>query len=109
MSIINLTPHTVSIYSGGALVAVVEPSGQVARAASTRELVATRDGIEFYRTAYGQPSPLPEAEPDDVFVVSSLYLAALRAAGLDDARVHVPGEAVRDEAGRVVGCVGLSR
>ena len=109
MNIINLTPHTLNIHSAGALVAVVEPAGQVARCASTRTLTGVREGIEFFETVFGAPSPLPDAEPDDIFVVSSLYLAGLRAAGLDDPRVHVPGEAVRDADGKVVGCQGLSR
>ena len=110
MNIINLTPHALNIFtSDKSPVATVAPSGQVARAASTRTLTGVRNGIEFFETVFGAPSPLPDAEPDDIFVVSSLYLAGLRAAGLDDPRVHVPGEAVRDESGRVVGCVGPSR
>ena len=110
MKIINLTPHVLNIFSSDkSRVATVAPSGEVARCASTRALTSVRDGIEFFETAFGAPSPLPEPEFDTIFVVSSLFLAGLRAAGLDRDDVYVPGEAVRDADGKVVGCQGLSR
>lgn len=110
MKIINLTPHALSIYdSAGDLVETVPPSGMVARAEVSRRLVEKRGHVELYESVFFGAKPLGVPEPDSVFVVSSLYLSALRADGLDASGVYVPGEAVRDEAGRVIGCVGLSR
>mgnify|MGYP000998195436 CR=1 FL=1 len=110
MKIINLTPHTLNIYdSANDLVETVPPSGMVARANVTRTLVEKRGHIEMYASVFFGAKALGAPEPDGVYVVSALYLSALRAAGLDDTGVYVPGEAVRDEAGRVIGCVGLSR
>ena len=110
MKIINLTPHALNIYdSAGDLVESVPPSGMVARADVRRTLTEKRGPVELYESVYFGAKALGAPEPDSVYVVSALYLSALRAEGLDDTGVYVPGEAVRDEAGRVIGCVGLSR
>ena len=110
MKIINLTPHALNIYdSAGDCVETVPPSGMVARADVRRTLSEKRGHIELYQSVYSGARELGTPEPDSVYVVSALYLSALRADGLDDTGVYVPGEALRDEAGRVIGCVGQSR
>ena len=110
MKIINLTPHALNIYdSAKELVETVEPSGMVARAETARHLVEKVGHIELYETVFTGARELGEPEPGSVFVVSSIYLQALRARGLSSNGVYVPGEAIRDDAGRVVGCIGLSR
>lgn len=107
--IINLTPHALNIYdSAGDLVQTVEPSGVVARASVTRYPESKEGAIEIYRTHYGEPSTIGAPELGSIYVVSSIYLQSLRAYGRDDAGIVVPGEAVRDDAGRQIGCIGLS-
>jgi hypothetical protein len=110
LKIVNLTPHALNIYdSAGDLVEIVEPSGVVARASTYRSLEGKRGAIELYCTSYANPAVVGTPEPGEAYVVSSIYLQCLRAHGGDDTGIYVPGEAVRDEAGRVIGCVGLSR
>ena len=42
MTIINLTPHAITFLDGNnSVLKVVEPSGTIARAAQTRELLST--------------------------------------------------------------------
>jgi hypothetical protein len=110
LKIVNLTPHALNIYdSAGDLVETVEPSGLVARASVSRHLESKAGHIELYESFFSGAAELGEPESNSVYVVSSLYLQALRAEGKSTAGVYVPGEAVRNEAGQVVGCVGLSR
>lgn len=106
-SIVNLTPHTVTIVGeDGATVATIAPSGLVARVATKSEMVGkTESGIPLFATRYGQVTGLPEPEPDTIYVVSGMLLNAVP----HRTDVWQPGELLRDESGRVVGCVGLSR
>ena len=117
MKIINMTPHELNIRrEDRTFVNVPAPSkaaveadpNLIARCATQRTLIGEQDGIGIYETRFGAPSPLPSEEADTIYVVSAIYLAGLRAADQDRGDVFVPGEAIRDDAGRVVGCVGLS-
>jgi hypothetical protein len=109
MKIVNMTPHVLSIRQADGSFRNVEASGDIARREVTRIVTEIRDGTEMFESVFGALSPLPDSQEDTVFVVSSLYLAGLRAHGQDRADVYVPGEAARNEAGQVVGCHGLSR
>ena len=110
MKIVNLTPHELNIYDSALeLVETVPPSGMVARAEVSRRLAQKVGHLELYESFYFGAKVLGAPAPGTIYVVSSLYLAALRADGLDDTGVYVPGEAVRNGAGRQIGCVGLSR
>lgn len=105
MKIVNLTPHKLNIYDENKrLVAEIEPSGQVARIATSRECVGQADGIPLFAVSYGEPEGLPKPQPDTIYVVSGMFRAAH-----DRADLYQPGELLRDENGRPVGCVGLSR
>lgn len=108
--LINLTPHAVDIQSTDepALIVSVPPSGTVARCAEEREsvqgLALGLHHIPATRATYGAVTGLPAPTPGVAYVVSALVLA--QCAGRDD--VFAPGPAVRNAAGQVVGCLGLS-
>jgi hypothetical protein len=118
--VINLTPHSVVVHGctteGEPVVPCsVEPSGTVARLTVKREqigLVCLDIGADggiaapLYRAVFGEPENLPAPRDNTCFIVSAVMLAALK--GTRDDLV-CPGEAVRDEAGRIIGCVGLSQ
>ena len=113
MKFINATPHTVNIFNTeGQQVAVIPPSyekGQEARLEVTRQIVGIEDGgIEIYAAKFGEPSPLPAQEDGVGYIVSALYANGLRAHGDKRTDIFVPGEARRNDAKQVVGCVGLS-
>ena len=104
MNFINLTPHALNIVQADGSVYTLPPSGQVARVATTRTVVNEIDGVEIYETQFGEVEGLPERNGQDLLIVSALV--AQRANRPD---VYSPGELVRNDAGQVVGCRGLTR
>lgn len=107
LSVVNKTPHVVTIYSGDGLdkVATIEPLLPAARCETVQVLVAKQDDILFYKTRYGLVHNLPEPKPGVIYIVSLLVQQA--APHRDD--LWSPGQLVRDEKGLPVGCIGLSR
>ena len=101
----NLTPHTLNVRKADGTFLELPPSGTVARRSVERVVVGEVDGITVYATKFGHLEGLPEPDEDAIYIVSAL--AAQACAGRTD--VLVPGEAIRDEAGRVIGCNGLVR
>ena len=103
--IVNLTPHTINVFDGdGRHVADVPPSGTVARVNTQRTVTGAHDGVPLYRTTYGAVQELPSPTPGTIFVVSGMVRAAV---ARDD--LWQPGDLLRDDAGRPIGCVGLSQ
>lgn len=119
MKIINLTPHEITVIGKELGQEWKYPaSGQVARCSVTRELVdyvqetwIDDHGIEeegvipVYVASFGAVEGLPPAQPDTVYLVSSLVAQALR--GRKD--LLSPDDTVRDKAGQIIGCRGFAR
>lgn len=119
MKLVNLTPHKITIippvgwvqYGNDDSDIVVEPSGMVARCAETRQVVSVvaqpQGGwsIPVFRVEYGEVSGLPEPEDGVVYIVSMRLAQAVP----HRQDVFFPGEAVRDTAGNIIGCIGLSK
>ena len=106
MQYINLTPHKLDIVcdvEGFEHIHVVQPSGFVARVEQKLTQEHDDNGVIWYRPEYGDVIGLEEPRDGVVYIVSGMVLAAI--SGRDD--VLAPGELVRDEAGRVIGCRGL--
>lgn len=61
--------------------------------------------IAVTRQRFGAVTGLPAPRPDTAYVVSRIVAEACR----DRDDLLIPGPAIRDQAGRVVGCDGLSR
>ena len=102
--IINLTPHGITVLgSSGETLAVLPPSGQVARVSVTREVAGEVAGLPVYRSQFGSVVGLPEENPGVALVVSALVRLALP--GRRD--LFSPGELVRGADGQPVGCRGL--
>jgi hypothetical protein len=110
MNYVNLTPHTINILEktvqegGYKEVLSIPPSGIISRLAVRREIEATIDGVVFYKSVFGDPDDLPPKTEGTIYIVSSLFRS-----GFDREDLWVPGELVRDEAGKPIGCLGLSR
>jgi len=106
MVFINLTPHTLNLFNeNGEQVAQIPPSGLIARVSTERVMVEKKGGIPFFRTEYGEVDGLPGPQADTIYVVSGF----VRAAVPHREDVWQPGELLRDENGRVIGAVGLTR
>jgi hypothetical protein len=125
MNIVNLTPHSITILNEAKeIVQVVSRSGKVARLDINKELIpAQKEGyfnhkIPFFFTKYGIPylvkldeegneierCQLPGQKEGIIYIVPGLFRASCPR---DD--LWQPGELVRDNEGRPIGCVGLSQ
>ena len=103
MSIINLTPHVLNIYTNKGTMVEVAPSGSVARVATTYTAIALIEDIDIFDCVYGEITGLPDPVMGSIFVVSGQTNAALSHRG----DVFSPGELVRDQSGKPIGCLGL--
>lgn len=114
----NLTPHDLTVVDeqGNTRTIPTDPSGLYARVETTRVKTGEILGIPTYAVQYGEVGlfvtvegkpkyygPFPEPKDGVVLVVSGLVRSALN--GRPD--VYSPGELIRDEAGKVIGCRGF--
>ena len=100
----NLTPHAVKIFVGDA-VTIIAPSGIEARVSATDRLVEVVDGIPFFETSFGEVTGLPDAEDGVTLIVSALVVSAAP----ERTDLRSPAKLIRDSAGAVIGCAGLTR
>ncbi|BBM40490.1 hypothetical protein JCM16776_0710 [Leptotrichia shahii] len=103
MNIINLTPHAINIISGDTTT-TIDPSGTVARVAT--QVVAT-DNPMLYTQQYGDVQDLPAPQDDTIYIVSALVLA--RVPDRTDVYAPLTAQAVRNDAGQIIGVPGLVR
>ena len=101
MDIINLTPHTLNIHNPQGIINL--PSSGKVRVSTEYKHVDTINGVEVFECEYGRVEGLPEAKDGVIYIVSGLVKAAVP--NRED--VMSPGELVRDEHGRPIGCRGL--
>ena len=110
--IINLTPHEINFMDSENNIILTVPSSGVARASQSRThvgFVEADENIPVNACSYGDVVGLPDPEFGKVYVVSALTAQAV--ANSDEKRydVFVVDEAVRDEAGHIIGCRALAR
>ena len=103
--IVNLTPHNINIWDEGGLneLQTVEPSGVIARCAITQEIVGRIYAVSLFRVSYGEVEDLPEEKENTIFIVSLL----VRLGSPERQDLASPGELIRDNEGKPVGCKGL--
>lgn len=106
VTFVNLTQHIINVYSedGKDLLANIDPSGTIARCKTSAEMVAEVDGISFFRTEFGSVEDLPAPVENVIYITSMLVRSAV------PTRIDVasPGALLRDDAGKPIGCKGLS-
>jgi hypothetical protein len=113
MTLVNLTPHALTLVAPSGEHHILPPSGSVARVTSTPGTVEAREGFPCLvasPTKFGEVTGLPAPQDGVVFVVSGMVGSAL--AGKGRADVFVPGTgpndgALRNEAGHIVGVTRL--
>ena len=123
MKIINLTPHEIKIMWEN-----TRDMGDDQRCTQTHELVlpgsdkparvtqeavvtgyiSKVDFLPIYSYDFGGVVNLPKPSKGTIYIVSKMVAEAV-AANTDRGDVYIVAETVRDEAGRIVGCKGLSR
>ena len=102
MQFINLTPHTINIHSNGN-VTNVTPSGSIARVSTNYQHSTTVSGINIYNCVYGDVHGLPDSQNNTIYIVSSVVKSAVP----NRMDVMSPGELIRDNDGKPIGCNGL--
>ena len=102
MQIINLTPHTINIHSNGS-VTNVTPSGNIARVSTNYQHFNTVSGINIYNCVYGDVDGLPDSQDNAIYIVSGVVKSAVPTRK----DVMSPGELIRDDSGKPIGCNGL--
>lgn len=106
MTIINLTPHAINfLREDNSVLATIEPSGTIARAAQTRERVSKVNGIVVNQCSYGSVTGLPDPQDGTIYLVSALTAQACP----ERSDVFITDDAVRDENGRIIGCRAIAR
>lgn len=102
---VNLTPHTIRFIDSNGEVIHEVPSSGIARAEQRRIPICTINGIAVNKTEYGEVIGLPEPVEGTIYIVSVLTAQAAR--GRSD--VYIVDDLVRDSAGRIIGCRGLTQ
>lgn len=110
MVIRNYTPHAINIIGeNNEVLATFEPSGIIARAAQSKELVEELSingmTIPVYKSTFGKVENLPNPDGETMYIVSALTAQACK--GRTD--VLITDNPVRDEQGRIIGCRSLGR
>ena len=95
---VNLTPHEVNIGDFD-----FPASGTVARVVVEHHEIGNHAGIPLLVGSYGEVSNLPEPEEGVLYIVS----AAVRTALPQRKDLGSPAHLVRDEEGRIIGCLAL--
>lgn len=104
MELRNCTPHPLNIHLPDGSVRSLPPSGISPRVATVTSPAEPVDDVPVVTSRLGEVTGLPEPEAGVFLVVSQIVAGA---SGRPD--LLFPGELVRDEAGRPVGCRGLAR
>lgn len=113
-TLVNCTPHALTLRTETGTDTVLPPSGTVARVTSTPGALETVPGVPVPvagAQTFGAVVGLPEPTPGTLFVVSALVLAALKGSRPD---VVGPGTgpndgAVRNDKGQIVAVTRLVR
>ena len=112
MKLINLTPHDVNIVDEDGMPILTVISSGLARCKATTVRIGTVDietengivTIPETTTSFGDVYGLPEPENNTLYIVSRPIVEATHRADL-----RIPNETVRDEQGRIYGCLSLGR
>lgn len=101
----NMTPHVVTVVDAeGGVIASFEPSGEIARVATSAEVVENIGGVDIYRVEMGDTN-IPDPEEGVGLIVSTMIMTSFP----ERKDLFAPYGLVRNEEGTVIGCQGLSR
>lgn len=108
---VNLTPHPIGFVDQDNQPLLTVESTAVARVSSQTSVVGyfRINGIQVPRThtEYGQVEGLPDPTHGVIYIVSGMIVSALASQGIHRDDLLVPGQQVRDDQGRVIGCRSL--
>ena len=99
VTVLNLTPHVINV-AGLAIL----PEPVAARLAQKTEVIGMLGEIPITQEVFGMPENLPNPEDDVFYIVSALMAGQLPLRN----DLLVPGKALRDETGRIIGSESLA-
>ena len=103
--IINCTPHVINVLTEEGIIDF-PTSGIVPRVSVTRTQVGTINNIPVYGTVLGEIENLHEPVEGIIRIVSMMIAEHPSVKYRDD--LIYPGELVRDESGKPIGCKGFT-
>ena len=113
MKMLNTTPHNVDIVTEGGKVTIPKSNFQI-RVESKTHYNGTINDIDFYREELGELQFEGEVEDENLgythIIVSRIVAQKMKESNYKvDGRtiVCVPGNLVRDDEGKIIGCKGL--
>ena len=98
--LINLTAHTITEVTTGVS---IPPSGRVARVKASTRKVADFKGYPIFESTFGPVEGLPEPEEGVMYIVSALCMNACP----ERYDLLSPGNVMRSEKDKIVGCIGF--
>lgn len=105
MKFLNLTPHCINVVTAsGEELFSIPASGSLARCIEQVEAAGSVEGVPLVRKSFGSVEGLPEPVDGVLYIVSGLVLSALAGSRSD---VVAPGNPVRDDSGRIIGCAAF--
>ena len=107
-TIINLCPHALKILDQDGEVRDFPKCETPARVSQSEELEGYILGVPVTRQIFGNVENLPEYKLGTFYVVSRLVAAAAKEEGRKTSDLLIPGPAVRDKEGRIIGAKGFS-
>jgi len=100
-TIVNMTPHAITVVGHDP----IPPSGDVARVSVTDTPAGYIGDYPVSVQETGEVEGLPDPVPGVYYIVSTMVRLALP----DRLDLLSPGQLVRDDAGRPIGCQTLNR
>lgn len=101
----NWTPHELRLIREDGTELILAPAGPAPRLQPARRPLGMINGLRVVQTVLGPPQGVPEQRAGVVLVVSALVAEHPALANRTD--LAYPGEAIRDDSGRVIGAKGL--
>lgn len=108
VTILNLTPHVVRVFTSNGSVAEYQ-THKVVRAKQILSEDGYVDGVPVTRIEYGEPEGLPDVSSGVYYIVSAITALAAKACGRDTGDLLLTSDTVRDEHGDIIGCRAFSR
>jgi hypothetical protein len=106
MTLVNCTPHPITLVDGEGNVLLSLEKGQVVpRLSQSTKNVDVLCGISITETVFGETMDMPAPQDNTFYIVSRLVMTA----NPSRKDLLVPNELLRDENGNIVGCKSLSR
>ena len=125
MTIINLTPHEITVYAASDVKPAAGQKGYVlaregvepiyrfpsrgcSRASACETPLRDIAGIPVFSLTYGDPEGVPEWREGVYLIVSGLTAQACKHAGRRTDDLLTTARIVRDESGRIIGCTAFA-